>query len=161
GPAHPDVSPDGTKVVFQAGQDGSWDIWIANIDGTDARVFVDCVAPCITLDAPAFSPDGTTVAFSRLDQVGDDDLPSSIEIADVATAQTRPVLSTPSGVYVTDPRWSPDGRSLVVTDEDHRSADGSLQEHPLLSRVARIDLEASPPVLVPLTPPSVFAGYPD
>jgi Tol biopolymer transport system component len=158
-PAHPDVSPDGSRVVFQAGVDGTWEIWIATIDGSGARVLVHCVTPCINLDAPAWSPDGAEVAFSRLDEHGDE-LPSSLDVVDVETGVVRTVSTTKSGLALAEPRWSPDGRSLVATLEDHREADGKLQEHPVSSRLVILRLDA-PADLVFLTPSGRDASYPD
>ena len=160
GPAHGEVSPDGQQVAFQAGVDGSWDIWIAHIDGSGARVLVDCVAPCIDMDAPAWSPDGTSVAYSRLEEHGDD-LPSSLDVVEVATGVVKTVVATPSGVQVTEPRWSPDGRSLVVTLEDHRAANGELQEHPLTRRIAVIRLDDPKLGLTFRTDPTMQASYAD
>ena len=74
------------------------------------------------LDAPAWSPDGTQIAYARF--FGE--WPPSnythratIEVLDIATGERRTVLdakAVPSEPPTSFeyPRWSPDGRSLVV-----------------------------------------------
>jgi D-alanyl-D-alanine carboxypeptidase len=158
--SHADWSPDGKRIAFQAGVEGFWDIWIANADGSGARVLVDCQTPCINADAPAWSPDAQSVAFSRLDQDGDL-LPSMLQVVDLTNGAVRTVATTASGEYVTDPRWSPDGRTLAVTLEDHRDPMGALVEHPVTSAVAVISAEQAGATFAVLTKPELKASYPD
>lgn len=42
---HPAWSPDGTRIVWSRADDGDPDLWIANADGTGARVLVDTPDP--------------------------------------------------------------------------------------------------------------------
>jgi Tol biopolymer transport system component len=159
-PAHADWSPDGSRIAFQAGTDGQWEIWVAGADGSNARVLVACVSPCITLDAPAWSPDGRSIAFSRLDEI-DGELPSRLQVVDVASGAVTTVAEVESGGYLNEPRWSPDGRSLVHTWEDHHGPDGVLAGYPTGSAIAIVDLDDTAAGPEPLTGFDAFAGFPD
>jgi Tol biopolymer transport system component len=159
-PAHADFSPDGRQIAFQAGHEGSWDIWIANSDGSGARDLVDCTSPCTILNDPAWSPLGNEIAFSKLSEIGDA-LPSDLQIVDLRTGTVRTVLSEPSGLAIEQPRWSRDARSIVLSLQDHRSPDGSLVEHPVTSTVGIVDLDEATPSYRALTDPRLNASYPD
>jgi Tol biopolymer transport system component len=159
-PAHPDWSPNGRQITFSAGHDGSWDIWVADADGSDARTLVDCTSPCTILDGPAWSPIGGEIAFSRLEEVGDA-LPSELDVVDVASGAVRTIASVPSGLAFAEPRWSRDARSIVVTMEDHRHGDGSLAEHPVESAIGIVNLDDAKPSFRPLIDGAMRANYPD
>lgn len=60
----PDVSPDGTRIVFVR-QDESFvqTLWLANIDGSDQRLLAGPEDALGSFNSPRFSPDGSTIAF--------------------------------------------------------------------------------------------------
>lgn len=65
--SNPDVSPDGTRVVFSAkvGEDSyssvpTFDLFVANTDGSGVTRLTD--TPALELD-PVWSPDGTRIAY--------------------------------------------------------------------------------------------------
>lgn len=115
GKSSPDVSPDGTKVVF-----ASWKprtlIWEADLAGGPARLLsTDCdglFQPCGE-DQPSYSPDGSKIAYSR---TTDGLATSEIAIRDLRTGLVTALSSTnvagDTG-YVAQPSWSPDGTRLV------------------------------------------------
>ena len=57
----PMVSPDGTRVAYSSTRSGNFDIWVANIDGSNPRNLTgtpsDDTAPC-------WSPSGLEIAFT-------------------------------------------------------------------------------------------------
>lgn len=106
-------------VVFPSKQiDGTPDpLWIMNADGSGAR---QLTAPARSVDGglyygdfdPKLSPDGSKVAFMRID--GGDNW--RVMTLDIAT-KTETSL-TPDGVIQALPGWSSDGTRLVYTNID-------------------------------------------
>ncbi|PYO98538.1 MAG: hypothetical protein DMD60_04015 [Gemmatimonadetes bacterium] len=97
----PSVSLDGTRIAFSQQNSGSdYDIWVMNIDGTNAhRVTSDAAYE----DHPTWSPDGTRIAFTR---------DYAIYVMDADGANVRrlsPAGTTNDG----GPAWSPDGTRIA------------------------------------------------
>jgi len=59
GNAAPQFSPDGKRIAFMSDRDGPWQIWVSDIDGSNARQvsFTDSAG------TPRWSPDGSSIAF--------------------------------------------------------------------------------------------------
>jgi Tol biopolymer transport system component len=153
---HPDWSPDGSQIAFEAVGLKAADLDIASADGSHARTLVERNEACTTStcgDAayPAWSPDGKRIAFVSYDFDGDTYTGASIEVVDVASG-TRRVIHHELGVYLNYPRWSPDGRLLVfeTSPVDGRS-----------SWISVIDAGTRPGTPTRLTDPSMFATFPD
>jgi len=58
----PAWSPDGTKIAFERWQDGNFEIFVMNADGTEVHQLTDGGKDSIR---PVWSPDGTRIAFSH------------------------------------------------------------------------------------------------
>lgn len=109
--AHYAVSPDGAQLAYVGtGEEGVPQIFIAGIDGSRVR---QATHDPVGADRPAWSPDGTTIAYQRgggsHDVVSDRDL----LILDVATGD-----STRIAAGVADPdglQFTPDGSAVVYT----------------------------------------------
>jgi Tol biopolymer transport system component len=164
--AHPAWSPDGGWIAFDA-----WfpqpagperiETWVARVDGTDARLVAACEAPCLQLAYPAWSPDGASIAVARYDIRANGDWgPAAIEVVDVASGARRVVAGTADGreAYY-DPRWSPDGQSLVLVVESYPDEAQTSIESSFLATVA-VD-GAGPGEPVRITPEGAFAREPD
>lgn len=110
---HPEWSPDGERMVLDVeASDGTQDIWIADTATWTPELLVDCVAPCLWVNEPAWSPDGGSIAYQRhLDEGGGET--SQVEILDLESGESRVVYRTGTDVGAFAPRWSPDGASLV------------------------------------------------
>lgn len=105
---HPDWSPDGQRLAVNVNDD----IWVADADGSHAEAVVK--GGCC--DYPAWSPDGTKLAFTNYsgESLGTKPFMSWVEVMDLATKERTTVIETKRPLLVDVPRWSPDGKKLVV-----------------------------------------------
>ena len=115
-----DVSPDGTRIVFEAMASEPpyatvvTDLYVVPTDGGPVRA--------LTADnrgsdlAPRWSPDGRTIAYGRT--LRDDDWPehTQLTLLDVASGRSRPVLAD-FDQDVGGWRFTPDGRHLLFHSE--------------------------------------------
>jgi Tol biopolymer transport system component len=114
----PAWSPDGSKIAFSRADPmgdpnnpsyGAANIAVMNADGTGLTRLTD--NPRLTYDfQPAWSPDGTKIAFSRQEILG----AGNIYIMDAdGTGVTRLTNVTQRASWDTEPDWSPDGSKIV------------------------------------------------
>lgn len=112
----PRISPDGSKVLFNRSKGGwvpendanypeKWDLWMVNLDGSDAHKVVE------NATWGTWRPDGKSIVFSRAGKVFTMDLASKAEtmILDGEVAFDK------SGVILQEPNMSPDGKHLAIT----------------------------------------------
>ena len=125
-PVHPfggmeqvQVSPDGRTVAFVArvgGREEAWttntDVYLASADGRGRPVDVTADNRAYD-DAPAFSPDGKTLAFTMMERPGFESDRTRIAVLDLATHKKRVVTErwdrSPDSIT-----WSPDGRTIYT-----------------------------------------------
>jgi Tol biopolymer transport system component len=109
-------SPDSTQVavaVFDDTAEGV-DLWLVDLQDDHPRKIVDC-APGLCI-SPAFSPDGTLIAYERQVPAPDGtSSPSRVWLYDVASGETYPVFEDDQVLGVA-PAWSDDGGALAFYD---------------------------------------------
>jgi dipeptidyl aminopeptidase/acylaminoacyl peptidase len=154
---YPDYDPTATKIVYVRVEGShSW-LEIRNL-GTGATTKLDKTIGPATDDVaeqPAWSPNGKTIAFSRLHWGGRNDPtvatvrygdapPTSgkISLVDVATGVVTDVSNLKTGDLPGDVNWSPDSRSLLFT-HCPASTTGSDSGMPTTCGARRIDTDGS------------------
>ena len=154
--AHPDWSPDGSRIVFVQGDKR---IWTVDADGSHlAQLPIPCDSTCQFVDAPAWSPDGRWIAYTRQDQPPGKDPYTRVQKIDVTNGSISTIYTPPPAVGTSWVRWSPDGRSLVIDLETFPDISSAVVTG---SAVAVVDLATSIPKARLLTPYTMFASYPD
>lgn len=124
GPEEIALSPDGTTVVFAAknvGRESAWstnvDLWAAGIDGRDAQP-KNLTEKNRALDnLPAFSPDGSRLAYVAMARPGFEADRQVIWIRDLASGTSKP-LTEGWDRSASSLTWSCDGRFLFTTADD-------------------------------------------
>ena len=123
---YPDISPDGTKIAFRRrtvdnilGKEiGNSEVFIANRDGSDAYNISNHPAH----DGwPAWSPDGTKIAFASERERARNWQIYTINID--GSELTRLTEFDSQGAEFTKPQWSPDGDKILCT----RTKDGNVE----------------------------------
>jgi Tol biopolymer transport system component len=104
-PKEPDLSPDGSMLLFNAMNRGSAEIWIVSAESDEPHRLPD------TPDwgmAPVWSPDGQMIAFGLLD-------PSSFSarVHVMSVDGSRATALTAAGETSEYPCWSPDGERIA------------------------------------------------
>ncbi len=156
---NPDWSPDGKRLTFVgSGGDaaGNPGLWVINADGTGLTRLVPCSYPCLYLDDPAWSPDGSTIMYSRLEP--DARVGGRLESVTVNSRATRTVLAAKPGEFFSGVRYAPDGKAVVL--ERVRASAASYDD---VTRVtlARLDLTTKGAALQPLGDPARWPETPD
>lgn len=154
GPAkHPDWAPAGDAIVYV--DDRARAIRIVSLTGVLQAGAPGCADDCAFLDYPAFSPDGTRIAYTAF-QADSSGMPASsaIRVLNLASGEITELASFAVPNLIDIPRWSPDGRSLVVTIDEF---DSEFRETG--SAIAILSAEGGEPALI--TGFDQFAYYAD
>ena len=146
-PYQPSWSPDGTKIAFVGPGSGRSDLWIINADGSGATQLTDLPGET---EAPAFSPDGSMIAFAEQRYEGERSNGLFVVRPDGSNLTTLTQWTAdedpgPTNMGISGgASWSPDGTRLAISSIEGVAlvrSDGSgteilsLGEYPLIHDV--------------------------
>ena len=114
-------APDGKQIAFWRGvpQKRESVLVVFDLEASKERLLATVAEPEIFQGAPAWSPDGTTIAASLLQPAPD--LQTTVAFFDVKAGTRRNFLALPRTVFASL-AWLPDGRGLVASGQDLRGA---------------------------------------
>jgi Tol biopolymer transport system component/DNA-binding winged helix-turn-helix (wHTH) protein len=119
GQKNPQISPDGKRIAFESERSGFHEVWVANLDGSDALQLSNFRQAGLR-GTPQWSPDGRWIAFdSRVSGK------AALYIVDPVTALPRQVPT--SGMPAAVPSWSTDGKWIYFSSQSSDPA----ELHPL------------------------------
>jgi TolB protein len=110
----PSLSPDGTKIAFQASRSiaTQWDIYVVNVDGSNERALIQTA---LNEELPTWSPDGTRIAFQAGDSTGTD-----IYVANADGSNIKRLTDGNRRQHAA-PAWSPDGTQIAFESNRHQA----------------------------------------
>lgn len=151
----PDWSPDGAKIVMTPRGPIPETLREYDLSTETATVLFECDEPCLGDDEPAYSPDGSEVAFIRalgpFTSTGPSDC--GLWIGEIATGEVTQITSNDGcSDREYNPRWSPDGTKISYARE---RIDGSGVSDAIFV------IDASGGEETQLSDWDMVAGYPD
>ncbi len=113
----PDISPDGKKICFGSSRSGSYEVWVSNLDGSDAVQLSHLHAEDIKAQ---WSPDGSSIVVGSVKSGK-----SSLFVVDPQVGVLRRIET---GLFTTGyTRWSRDGRWIYFVNEQAGTRQGTYK----------------------------------
>ena len=108
-------APEQVQIVFQSDRDGNYEVYVMDADGKNQRNITNHPA---TDRVPAWSPDGTTIAFISNRDAAGVEWAYDIYVMDADGKNQRRLTNNPAGEWY--PAWSPDGQSIAFCSKGDR-----------------------------------------
>lgn len=105
---NPAFSPDGRHLAFDASRAGTRRIWVADAAGRNPRQLTDDASEAVAHVAPAWSPDGSWIAFQNIEK-------TKFDIRAVEVASGRMTWLTDDLFRDVRPVWSRDGSEVFFS----------------------------------------------
>jgi len=102
----PSIAPDGSQIIFSVDEGFDLNLFTASLYGLN-RANLTSTLPNLFFAYPAWSPDGTQIAFASEQPIGDLD----IFLLRLGDGSVRRLTHNPYGDNM--PAWSPDGTQIV------------------------------------------------
>jgi hypothetical protein len=124
-------SPDGsrlamTRQTLQAdGIQLAYDVVVQHLDGPRGSDFIVATAHGDSSE-PAWSPDGSQLAFVRSTALGSNDRTSDVMLASIAGSDATALTHVEPGTVAGSPVWSPDGLTIAFTTYAFRDRSCSI-----------------------------------
>jgi hypothetical protein len=124
---HPSWSPDRTKIVFANGAGGIYDLFVIDLEAGTGPVQITPTegagANNLSDDRPAWSPDGTTIAYEHQPSPGSADRQIMTQPANDLQLPIQTSELTAAGVpFEGKPAWTPDSQTVYFHRGDPNTA---------------------------------------
>ena len=111
-------SPDGSRIVFDAGTDSEYNVFVMASDGSSVRQLTTTG----TDYNPAWSPDGSRIVFVRYEAINESD----VFVMDADGSDVRRLTNHGSRFTNIDPQFSPDGAFITYGSAENGIAGLSI-----------------------------------
>ena len=108
--AYPHLSPDGRTLAFHSNRSGRQAIWLADADGGNPRMLFDGRDLGSEPGTPAWSPNGSAIAFAMKPAGASDDNESEVYVMNSDGSGIKRLTAAPGDD--SHPHWSADGKRI-------------------------------------------------
>jgi Tol biopolymer transport system component/tRNA A-37 threonylcarbamoyl transferase component Bud32 len=100
---HPELSPDGRRVAFASNRSGDAEIWVSDLDGSNA-IQLTSMGGALDTNCPRWSPDGRSIVFASTAEGEFDVYVVPAEGGKPRRLTTHPSIDVPTS-YSRDGKW--------------------------------------------------------